>query len=297
MPGALRVIVNRSGGTANAIGDRLPQQLRDAFAEAGAEIDLQLVEGSEVADAVRGADGRVVVGGGDGTLAAAAQQLAGAAVEMAVLPLGTRNHLARDLGISMNLIEAAALAVHGQAAAIDVGEVNGRVFVNNASIGLYPLMVRVRDVYRRRGWPKWLASIPAAAITWGRLPERHLRIETDNDRRAVETPLLFVGNNRYSLERGTVGSRGSLRDGRLSVYAVAPRSRAGLSWFAFRTLLGRAERKLDFVELGDTAALTVRGETGAIEIALDGEVQRMDSPLEFRIRPGALKLVRPEGRA
>lgn len=294
MPGALRVVVNRTGGAARALGDRLPQQLRDAFAKTGAEIDLQLVEGGDVAKTVRGAGPRVVVGGGDGTLAAAAQQLAGTDVEMAVLPLGTRNHLARDLGISMNLVEAAALAVRGQAAAIDVGEVNEQVFVNNASIGLYPLLVRVRDVYRRRGWPKWLSSIPAAAITLGRLPERHLRIEMAEDARAIETPLLFVGNNRYSLQRGAVGSRGSLQDGRLSVYAVAPRSRIGLSWFAFRTLLGRAGRKLDFVELGDTAALTVCGESGAIEIALDGEVQRMESPLDFRIRPGALRLVRPE---
>lgn len=292
----LKVIVNRGGGAATAAGDKLPQQLHDAFAAAGQPIDLALVEGDSLADTIEGAMGepRIVIAGGDGTVACAAQALADSEAELAVLPLGTLNHLARDVGVPAKLEDAAALAVSGKAIRIDVAEVNGKVFVNNASIGLYPLMVRERDEVReRRGWPKWLSTIPAAYTALERLPHHRLRVDLGQGERSIVTPLLFVGNNAYSLDRGSVGTRETLQDGLLSVYAVRHRSRRSLIWFALRALAGRAERKLDFIALGECATLKVTSPSGSIELALDGEVQRLDSPLDFRIRPGALKVVAP----
>ena len=188
--------------------------------------------------------------------------------------------------------EAAKVAATGKATAIDVAEVNGHVFVNNASIGLYPLMVRKREgVQRLRGWPKWLSTFPAAWAVLERLPHHRLRLDFGEGERAIVTPLLFVGNNVYSLDAGEVGKRASLTEGKLAVYAVARRRRAALIWFAVRALFGRAERHLDFETLGECEMLIVRSSGGSIEIALDGEVTRMDSPLEFRIRPGALTVV------
>lgn len=236
----------------------------------------------------------MTVAGGDGTAAGAAQILAGSDTELGLLPLGTLNHLARDLGIPADLGEAARVAVNGQAVAIDVGEVNGQVFVNNASIGLYPLMVRKREGLRRaKGWPKWLSTVPAAFAVLERLPHHRLRLDWGKGERAIVTPLLFVGNNVYSLDRGEVGKRATLTDGKLSVYAVARRRRAALIWFAMRALVGRAERSLDFETLGECETLTVTSSGGSIEIALDGELRRMDSPLEFRIRAGALTVITP----
>jgi diacylglycerol kinase family enzyme len=290
----LPVIVNKNGGTASKLGDKLVPTLRDAFAAAGAEADVKPLEGDAVTKAIKAAakKGRVVVAGGDGTVSCAAQQLAGSDAELGLLPLGTLNHLARDLGLPTDLEEAAKIAATGTATAIDVAEVNGHVFVNNASIGLYPTMVRTREgLQDDKGWPKWLSALPAAYAALERLPHHRLRIDLGQGERSIVTPLLFVGNNVYSLDRSEIGQRASLTEGKLSVYAVAQRSRLALLWFAARALVGRAHRELDFITLGECETLKVWSSGNSIEIALDGEVQRLDSPLEFQIRPRALKVV------
>jgi len=292
----LHVIVNKNGGAAAKMGDALVGELEKAFAEAGTTADVAALDGKQIAEAIRAAaaSGCVVVAGGDGTAASAAQLLAGSDTELGLLPLGTLNHLARDLGIPTDLEGAAAVAVTGRPTRIDVGDVNGQVFVNNASIGLYALMVRKREALQRaKGWPKWLSSLPAAFAVLERLPHHRLRLDWGQGERAIVTPLLFVGNNVYSLDRGEVGKRDSLTDGKLAIYAVAHRRRAALIWFAIRALAGRAERNLDFETLGECETLTVSSSSGSIEIALDGELKRMDSPLEFRIRAGALTVMTP----
>ena len=292
----LHVIVNRNGGAAAKMGDMVAGVLEKAFAQAGATVRVAALDGKQIPEAIKAVarSGRVIVAGGDGTAAGAAQILAGSDTELGLLPLGTLNHLARDIGIPVDLGEAAEVAANGQPVAIDVGEVNGQVFVNNASIGLYPLMVRKREGLRRaKGWPKWLSTLPAAFAVLERLPHHRLRLDWGRGERAIVTPLLFVGNNVYSLDRGEVGKRNTLTDGKLSLYAVARRRRAALIWFAMRALVGRAERSLDFETLGECETLTVSSSSGSIEIALDGELRRMDSPLEFRIRAGALTVIAP----
>lgn len=288
---ALPVIVNKNGGAASKLGDKLAPTLTEVFLT---DVDVQPLNGDKVAAAVKKAakGGRVVVAGGDGTVACAAQQLAGTDAELGLIPLGTLNHLARDLGLPDKLEDAAKVAATGKVTAIDVGEVNGKVFVNNASVGLYPKMVRVREgVQEDKGWPKWLSTIPAAYAALERLPHHRLRIDMGQGEQEIVTPLLFVGNNNYSLEAGEMGQRASLTDGKLSIYAVAHRSRLSLLWFAARALVGKTREDVDFVALGDCEKLTVRSAGDRVEIALDGEVQRLDSPLEFRVRPGALKVV------
>ena len=294
MAAKLPVIVNKNGGTASKLRDKLAPTLRAAFEAAGVGADVKPLDGNALAKAIKTAakKGRVVVAGGDGTVSSAAQQLAGSDTELALLPLGTLNHLARDLGLPTDLEEAAKVAATGKVTAIDVAEVNGHVFVNNASIGLYPTMVREREgLQDDKGWPKWLSALPAAYAALERLPHHRLRIDLGQGERSIVTPLLFVGNNVYSLDRNEIGRRASLTDGTLSVYAVAQRSRVALLWFAARALVGRAHRELDFTTLGECETLKVWSTGDSIEIALDGEVQRIDSPLEFRIRPGALKVV------
>lgn len=293
----LPVLVNRKGGAAASAGENLEDQLTGAFAKAGAGISLQLLEGPDTPDAVReaaSANPRVVVGGGDGTAACAAAILADDDVEMGLLPLGTLNHLARDLGIPPNLEEAAALAVRGKARPIDLAEVNGHVFANNASIGLYPTMVRRREAYRDRlGVPKWLAAIPASWHAWSRMRRYRLSVDMGDGRKPLVTALLFVGNNLYSLERGQIGERAALDRGKLSVFALAAPGRFALLWFSLRAVTGRADHDKDFVEYGECESLTVRADRKCVDVGLDGEVQELEFPLEFRIRAGALRIVAP----
>lgn len=295
----LPVLINREGGAASKAGEKLADQVTQAFAEAGGQADVRMLKAKDMAKAIKKAasdNKRIVVAGGDGTIACAAQQLAGGKTELAILPLGTLNHFARDLGISFDLKAAATLAVTGAARPVDVGEVNGHKFINNASVGLYPFMVRNRDdIRQRRGWPKWLAMVPASWDALSRLRHHRLRIDMGRGEEPVITPLLFIGNNHYSLDGGSVGSRETLSDGKLSVYAVSRAGRVSLLWFGMRAVVGLADRKRDFETLGDAEAIIVRSPGKSVEIALDGEVQRLKLPLEFKTHPGGLRVVSPPG--
>jgi len=294
MSGPIPVLVNRSGGTAASKGDTLGDEIEAAFAEAGVSIDLQLVEGDALAGAVKAVAGQplVVVGGGDGTLGRLAGILAEQGSALGILALGTRNHLARELGVPLDLPGAAALIAAGTVRAIDLARVNGEPFINNASVGLYPELVRERE---QRSTPKYIAAIPASFAVLKRLKHHRLQLslpgpQSDSN---VVTPMLFVGNNHYTLEAGQIGKRDALDGGVLSIYAVAARRRLALLGFAIRTLLGRARRDSDFAAIGDTPGFEVSGRSDDIDIALDGEVMTLKMPLRFECQAGALKVVAP----
>ena len=289
MTGAIAVIVNKSGGTASALGDKLEAMVREAFD--GQNIELRLVEGKAIGEALKAAAGRAIVaiGGGDGTQGTAAAAFANSDTAQIVLPLGTRNHLAKQLGMPADLAEAARVARDGKAERIDLAKGGDRVFVNNASIGLYTKLVRERD---KRWGPKWLGTIPATWIVLRTLRARALHLTIDGKRQRVVTPLLFIGNNRYSLDAGSVGQRESLSDGVLSLFVVARQSPPALIGFALRARLGKADAERDFSALADAKEVTIEG-SGAIAVAFDGEVERMALPLTFAIMPGALKVLVP----
>lgn len=286
----LSVIVNRTGGAAARAGDSLGPVLCEIFAREGAGIDLHIVGPDEFDRALGKARGsRVVIGGGDGTLNRAARYLAGTGRQMAVLPLGTLNHFAQAIGLDGTLEQAAHVAVHGRIRAVDLGRANGRPFLNNASIGAYARMVLRRDAM---GLPKWLATIPASLAVLLRPGARHLHIEIDGKDHRLKTPLLFFGNNRYSLEAGRVGQREGLDAGVLSVFALANRSVFGLIVAALRILGGKARPETDFAALAECREVKA-WRRGLHYVALDGEVQRLHFPLRISIEPGGLEVMVP----
>jgi len=290
------VLINRSGGTAASMGMRLGPAIEAAFAAAGVQIDLHLIDGRAVRDAVSRVLGApvIVIGGGDGTLGSAADIVAGSGSALGIVPLGTRNHLARELGIPPDLPGAAAVIAAGATRRIDVARANGRGFINNASIGFYPSLVRFRDAQtHRHGLPKWLAAIPASYAAIRRLRHHRLRISGPGMSGDIVTPMLFVGNNRYSLAAGRLGRRDALDDGTLSVFAVGWHRRRALIGFALRTLIGRGDRADDFAAIGDCRSLRVDGRSHGVSIALDGEVMTMALPIVFAIDPCALAVVVP----
>lgn len=297
MSDAIPVLINAGGGTAAAKADTLEAEVRAAFAEAGLEIDLQLIQGCDMqaAAAARAHLPLVVVGGGDGTLGCAAGALIEGDAALGILPLGTRNHLARELGVPLDLPGAATLIAARRTRRIDIARVNGHLFLNNASIGLYPDMVRLRNEGQaQHKLPKWIAAIPASWAALKRLRHHRLHLHSPSGDRQVITPMLFVGNNHYALDAGQIGKRDALDDGLLSVLAVAARRRRALLGFALRTLTGRADPAEDFAALGDVAELTVTGHAHHIDIALDGEVIELRMPLAFTMTAGALTVVAPD---
>jgi diacylglycerol kinase family enzyme len=292
---ALPIVINRSGGTATALGEGLGQAVEKAFAQAGLPVALHLVDGSALSHTLAGLAGSpvVAVGGGDGTLGHAAGLLAAAGQAMAILPLGTRNHLARQLAIPDDLEGAARVIAAGRRQRIDLAHAGDRIFVNNASLGLYARLVRDREaVVARAHAPKWLANIPAAWHVLAHLRSHPLDLEIDGERHSIATPLLFIGNNRYLLSAGEVGTRDSLSDGELSFYAVAARTPLQLLAMALRTLIGRGDPARDFAALTTGRRATLRGRSH-LDVACDGEVARMALPLDLEIMPGALEVVVP----
>ncbi len=289
------VVVNRGGGAASRAGDALIDQIESAFKAAGLTADVHAVDGRDlVATITRLAkSGAVAIGGGDGTQGTAAAILSKAGASHAILPLGTRNNLARQLGIPLDLEGAVKLIADGHTRNIDLSEVNGQTFVNNASIGIYPKLVKFRDEERKRGLPKWLANLPAAWRVLQNLTHRRYRLVLDNAAQPVVTPLLFIGNNVYSLDSGKVGVRDAMDDGRMSVFAVAKSTRWGLVGFAIRTLRGKSDPDRDFAAIGTCETLTVMTSRRRISIALDGEVMKLETPLRFTIRPAALSVFVP----
>ena len=291
-----RVLLNRGGASVAAEG-RAIDEVAAALRGAGISGDIELVDGAAIAQHARAAAGRgdklLIVGGGDGSVSAAAGVLAGTETRLAILPLGTLNHFARDLGIPLALDEAAAVIAAGRERTVDVAEVNGRPFVNNAAIGLYPLMLLDRQSQQSRlGRSKRLAVVVASLRTMWNFHAWRLRLRADGGDKRVETPLLFVGNNEYRLALPGAGSRESLEDGKLSVLVMRSKSLPGFVAATARVLIGH-QRDDDMVDLGGVTELMVESRRRRLTLGIDGETATLETPLTFRIRPRALRVISP----
>ncbi len=235
----------------------------------------------------------VVVGGGDGTLSAVASALAGTDTAFGVLPLGTLNHFAKDLHIPLDLKRAIRTIAEGHTTWVDTGEINGRLFLNNSSLGLYPDTVRERERQQKRlGRGKWLAFFWAAVTALRRYPFLDLTITVDEQEFRRRTPFIFIGNNNYWMEGFNIGERKRLDAAQLSLYVVQRTGRLGLLVLALHALFGRLRQTKDFDVLSAKKILiTTRHKL--IRVATDGEVSLMRSPLHYRICPAALKVIVP----
>jgi diacylglycerol kinase family enzyme len=220
------VVLNCGSGSAHvsSAGDETAR-VAAAFAAAGLAPTVQAVPARHIQEAASAAArsdaDAVVFGGGDGTISAGAAALVGGDKALGILPLGTFNHFARDLGIPLKLEDAVRTIALGHVREVDVGEVNGRPFVNNSSIGLYPEMVRHRDDLRRHhGMRKGPAMLRAAREVLREPPFLRVHLRVFDDVTSVRTPFVFVGNNRYEMNLFALGSRAALDRGD-SVVATA----------------------------------------------------------------------------
>ena len=292
------VLLNRSGGTLSA-DPSLADRAREALTAAGLDVDVELLSGGDCAVRCRAVaerkDELLIVGGGDGTISAAASALAGTDTKLGILPFGTLNHFARDLGIPTDVDEAAKLIASGKDRRVDIGEMNDRVFINNSAIGLYPLMVVDRDLQQKRlGRSKRLAMVVASFRTLFRFNHHRLTLTVNEEQTGrVDTPLLFVGNNDYRIDIGAPGKRESIDDGQLFVLVMRKKTRRGMIAASIRALLGRSRRD-DMVQLEGVERLRVSAPRPQLAVSLDGEVVRSAPPLEYKIRKQALRVIAPD---
>jgi diacylglycerol kinase family enzyme len=297
---SVSVLLNASAGAAGRAGDDeqpARAEVRDAFAAAGLNISIAVGSGDTLTALARRAVARgvrlVVAGGGDGTIGSVALALANTDATLGILPLGTLNHFAKDLGIPLGVPDAVRVIAAGHVARVDVGEVNGRVFINNSSLGLYPSVVYQREKRQAQGRGKWMAFALATARVWRLYRRVRVVVHTDAGSRVVRTPFVFVGNNEYQLEGVRLGARARVDAGQLHV-AMAPGMTKGemvsvLGW----ALLGRLA-DVDHLDTLLTDAVTIGARRRHLPVALDGEVTLLETPLEYRVRRGALRVCVPD---
>ncbi|MBV9550368.1 MAG: hypothetical protein JO256_11925 [Alphaproteobacteria bacterium] len=293
--GRLVCILNCAANSSQAreIGDRVVQ----AFAKRGVTAKLRACDGHNLHDLaaqalVEGAD-TLIAAGGDGTVSAIAAAAVKAQAAMGVLPLGTLNHFAKDNGIPLELDAAVASILEGKHVPTDVAEVNGHIFVNNSSIGLYPHIVERREAQQERGAGKWRAFLQAAAFALYRFVKLNVHLKASEGRQiALRTPFVLIGNNKYEITGLKAGSRERLDRGLLWLHAAPDTGRARLAWLALKTLAGlHSRREWHSVET-DTVEINFHGQK--LKVSADGEVIELQGPLRYRTRPGALKLIVPD---
>ena len=292
----MAVIINAGSGPGYDAGWR--ESLAQRFAAHGLAPEITLAaDANHMMEAARSAVARdaavVVAGGGDGTVNAIASVVLDSGAVFGVLPMGTLNHFARDLGIPAQLDAAIATLASGHVARVDVGEVNGRIFLNNSSLGLYPDIVRDRQRQQRRlGRGKWIAFCWATLAALRRYPFLSVRLQVGEAGHARRTPFVFIGNNEYRMEGFNIGERARIDGGQLSVYVAQRPTRYGLMKLALRALFGRLRQAREFDALL-AQELTIETRHRRMRVAIDGEVTVMIPPLRYRLRPASLPVIVP----
>lgn len=285
------ILVNRAAGGRNLS----PEELELLFCVQGVQAQAHWIDSvlaQEALGAVEKMD-MVVAAGGDGTVSGVAARMVGSPVPLGVLPTGTLNHFAKDLKIPLELQEAVDCVLRGHVTQVDVGEVNGRSFINNSSLGAYPGIVEEREQQRQQGRAKWPATLLATYEMLRRRPLIRARLKMGDNDFFRTTPFVFVGNNQYAMDLFSIGARKSLQEGILSVYTARCSSAWGLARVAVHALLNRLEQSTDFDALaGPRLQLDMPG-ADSVRVALDGELQTMRLPLVFASRPSALRVITP----
>lgn len=289
----IAVILNKKAGSETA---RDRKTLEGVFEGAATPVEIVEADGNQIRELAQAAMARgcniVVAGGGDGTINAVAAVLVGTDAVLGVLPLGTLNHFSKDLGIPGELEGAAKIVLEGETSLVDVGEVNGRVFLNNSSIGVYAGLVRFREAGRDRGRGKWVAFALALAAVARRFHFLQIRLHVDGRELRRTTPFLFVGNNEYEAN----GARLRLDRGRLFLVIACHEGRMALVYAAVQEFFNRLRENRDF-EILQPNEFRIESPRKFLGVALDGEVHKIETPLCYSSRPAALKVLTPRRAA
>jgi YegS/Rv2252/BmrU family lipid kinase len=295
-PSHVEVILNDSSGKNDRKEDR--QIIEDVFKSGGIEARISLAKSgdeiTQLAKRAAGSDAEIIVaGGGDGTISAVAAHLVGTNKTLGVLPLGTFNHFAKDLQIPLTLEDSLQNIIEGNIIQVDVGEVNGHVFINNSGLGFYPAIVKAREREQKKfGHGKFTAFIKAMFRVLSRNLFLHIRLSAEDKEIDTRTSFVFVGNNEYEVESFNFGGRKCLDAGHLSLYMSRKTGRWALIEVALHALTGKLKEADDFVYIC-TDEIFIETRRKKLHVAMDGEVFTLKSPLKYIVRPKALRVIAP----
>ncbi len=307
MPAPLYIVFNLGAG--HGSGEAVRQTIHTACAAAGRAVQVLSVDqpqrlGDMARQAVQQAKavgGVVVAAGGDGTINAVAQATLGSGCDFGVLPQGTFNYFSRTHGIPSDPAAAMQLLLTTAAQPVQVGLVNGQVFLVNASVGLYRRLLEDREVWKRQLGRSRLVALGAALVSL--LRGHHslrLALDVQGSPQTLRTPTLFVGNNALQMEQVGLPQAQAIDTGALALVALRPVGRLALAALLLRGALGRLG-EADQVMHGSCQQLTVfapwRWGGRRMKVAIDGEVRQLRLPLQFSVSPTPLRLIRPAAPA
>jgi diacylglycerol kinase family enzyme len=282
----MKVFLNAAGGGAQAA--------REALAKAG--LDLQVVQPNELESRLKqevdsGAK-RIIVAGGDGTIATAASLVANKDIELAIFPCGTLNHFAKDHNVPTDLDKAVQVARNGVVAGADIGYIGDSIFLNTSSLGAYVSFVRVRERFERHLGYR-IASFFAAIRTWAHLRSFSVTLEVEGETKVYRSSMVFIGVGERELKLPILGNR--IKNGRrgLHVMIVGGRKRARLFAVALAGIAKGTKEAEKLPEFDDFIVDSCRIDLTRSHalIGLDGELKEMRTPLNYRIERDALRLV------
>lgn len=294
----LSIILNRESGTLLMLGpDEVEAGLREVFEELGCAADIRQVTGREVRAALEAArDGQaeaVIVGGGDGTVATAASVFAGGEKPLGILPMGTFNLVARDVGMSLDWREAARELVTAPAAEMDLLDVDGRLFMCVVVLGFYPALVMGRPEYHGSWIVKSCRTLWDALRSAATFPPLTLTLRHEGQEQTLRTRIALLANNDYEDLFGIIPRRRSLDAGYFTVYISKHQTRLGMVRSFLAWLVGRwkEDRELTVLHATDLE-IHVRRQR-RVPVMMDGELDKMALPIRVKMVPKALRVIAP----
>jgi diacylglycerol kinase family enzyme len=289
------VIMNRDSGAANKTA--LREEIEAAFSAHGWEVRFVLVGRSDLQiraqQTVTQALGTVVVAGGDGTINTVASACMEANRPLGLLPAGTFNYVARNLGIPTEIAAAVTVIVNGRVRKIDIGEINGRIFLNNAGFGLYAQLLERRERDKRRfGRNRLVAFLSGMWCLLGSHPLYTVELVTDGQPVQRLATTLFFGCNALQLEHFNISAADCLRHQKLAVLLLKLRSRREVAVAAIAALLGRLD-EVNTTQTFCASTARVRVRRRALKVVIDGEIALLRAPLDLKLLPNALQVFAP----
>lgn len=299
----LSMIYNEKSGFHATKNDKIYEQLMTKWSDYGFEIQVFDI-GSEanfkvLMDKVKARHklydnvGVIVAAGGDGTLNAVASELLHQEISLGVLPLGTFNYVARVLNIPLDIIQAADVIATGESRSSHVARINDRIYLNNASLGLYPLFIKKRELYNRK-----FGRFPLHAYTSGLdvlirdRKELKLEIEVNQQKYPVKTPLIFFGNNQLQLQEMNLKIAKCAEIGEVAGVVLARSDKMSLFKTLFQLIRGQLENAADVYSFSGEK-VTVYSKKAKLTVAIDGEITEIATPLKFNVDKNALKIMVP----
>lgn len=301
------VVMNTGSGHHAAGHEDLAIQLQQFFQAQGFEVDVYLpTAGNELSHMVKMAIGKhqrqhrpgiIVAAGGDGTLNTVAQKLIYTDIALGIIPLGTFNYVARALGIPLEPMAAARVISTGIRREVNVSTVNDYVYLNNASIGLYPKIIEQREFDNARyGRFRAVALLSGFAVLMREQYKLRLRMTIDGEKKQLESPLVFFGNNQLQLQDFHLQLSECVAQGKLAAVAITELSRWQLIKLIHRLQVGTFEQAPEVTAIC-AESIKIESRARTMKVAIDGEIVYVNTPLLFKVAHKALQVMVPHDPA